>query len=802
MWYGRAAFLQAASLPDYHYLSPAIMVAAGRGFALPQPPPGSAVEGFMAGRRSALAFEEAASVDTGAADRFHESARYLIYLIGWWWRLAGISWPALATIAGVLHALAVAGGYALLRQVTGRVAALAGGVWLCTSTLQLAYVPHVRDYSKGAFILASLPLVVALGAIGPDRRRVLAVAAAAGLVIGLGLGFKMDVAIMAPVALGAIVLGRGRWPWSDAAEKLAAAAVFTGALLLAAAPVLLRLGAGGSNAAHVVLLGYADGFEAPLGIVPSAYNLLPFYSDGYVAQVVNARHGDPAAWLDFPSAAYDRAGLAFWGDLVRQFPADVFARALGAALASLDLAFAQPAPSLFLAQPLPGHSTLDALYVWLSGYRGWGWLAGLGLLVVASARGWRHGVLATALVLIVGGYPSLQFEGRHFFHTQIVSVVALAVALSAAARTVGALAAAGRGTPARRAAARAYALGGTLGFGRGAVAVVLLAVAPLAALRAYQAQHLERALDQHLRQPRTAVRATAVREGRGWLLRWDVPPPTAPAVAVQRVDHYLVEFEDDGTGERLVMAIRYDAASAEWDHSRVLTLEPARGVNRLAFTALTIPGQSVLAGVELGEGARRRLTGIYRLASAGPAGLPLDLRLPADWRERDLFQRLAIEPAGRGVPRLLVACAGRAGCQGLVGDVERLERDVEAPAAASLASVHASAIAVTARGLAMDGVAESESSYLLEWPEVARDEAAVFAVRGRLAAGGIAVGLLERGAWRTQVAIRSPGEFAALVPLPPGGPYVPLMTNALPAGQRRTRFLVTRAGILAGDGGP
>jgi len=291
VWYGLFASNHAVNPPDYHYLSPAIAVAAGKGFHSAMPVPGSPLDDFLARRTMTLDWEAAASMPIGPPDRFHETTRYLINIVGYWWRIVGISWPSIGAVGAALHALTVAGTYAVIRVFLPWPFAAAGAIWMCTSTIQLALIPHVRDYSKGAFIIAVLPLIALLSLRCPSRLSLGVAAAATGALIGIGIGFKMDVAIMLPLAAACVVLLRDRRPWSGLARKAEALAILVAAFFIAAGPLLYRMSAGGSNSFHVILLGFSSSFDVPLGLDRSVYDILPFYSDGYVANVVQQYSG-------------------------------------------------------------------------------------------------------------------------------------------------------------------------------------------------------------------------------------------------------------------------------------------------------------------------------------------------------------------------------------------------------------------------------------------------------------------------------------------------------------------------------
>ena len=776
-WYGRFASSHASNPPDYHYLSPAIAVAAGKGFHGAVAAPGTPLHAFLTRQSMTLDWAEAERMTIGPPDRFHETTRYLINLVGYWWRVTGISWDSIGTVGAGFHAMAVAGTYVLIRLFLPLPLAVLGALWICTSTVQLALVPHVRDYSKGAFIICLLPLIAMLVLKPLSRRALLATAAAAGALAGYGLGFKMDVAIMVPLALACIALLRGRRPWTDLLDKTQVAGVFLVAFFLAAGPLLYRLSAGGSNSFHVILLGFTDGFDANLGIDRSVYAFLPFYSDGYVASVIQGHAG---AVLDLPSPEYDVAGRALFLDIVRNFPADIFVRGLGAANAVMNLLFLSRDPS-FLTEPLPLQSFFVAMYSALHRLNGLGILMAAAFVVVSSWKNLRRGVFAALAMLVLAGYPSLQFESRHYFHAQIVPVVAFLSVVWAILRY----------GLSRKFVEAAVSQRSTIAAAVGVMLVLTLV--PLAALRVYQGRQVRSVFTKYL-DTRVPLQSEVIPEANGSVLvRW---PQTSEAIGTMRDAHYVVEFADDGKGEPIHVAIRYDA-SPGLDYSRVLTLYPKPGPNRVGFSVFASAGQSEFAGIELGESAKRRLSGVFRVDAGGPAGLPLDVRLPADWSGRHLYQRLRMESWSQvEMSSQPVTCANGAGCRGLMGYLDRLPAAALTITPDSIGMLHSDIVRPAPASVVIDGPAENESSYLFQLKEHTTPGKALFVAEGSLSEGGIAVGLLQKGAWYKQTIVQNPGPFVVAVPVDDPGSYIPLVTNAMPPGRRVSRLTVTRAGFM------
>lgn len=770
--YGRVAFLHPLAVPDYYYLGPSAMIASGQGFQAPAPGV-PAFASFLSRAVDRVTADELQGAPIRPLDQFDHSARYLLSVIGYWWRVTDISWARAADIGGLFHALAVGGLYALLRLIAPLPWAVAGALWLCTSTLQLSLVPHLRDYSKGAFIIAALPLLLVMSLAAPSRRILYGSSAAAGALIGIGLGFKRDVFVMVPLGLALMFLFRDRWPWTGLMAKAKIGAVFAGTFLVVSAPVALPLVDGGSHTMHVTLLGFSRDFNHTLGVEPSVHQLVPFYNDAYVGMMVRAYEQNfSAAAFEIPSAGYDRAGERLWLAILRNFPADMAARTVASANQILNLVFLNPDPSV-VTVPLPGGPAFTSIYTSLHRLNGLGWVLAVMTVAVAAARSLRHALCAAVLMIALAGYPTLQFMPRHYLYLQVIPIAAMVVVLSRLLRAPsGKLPAVSRQVIAATAAL---------------IAIVAL---PLMLLRPLQQARLASALTDWTERSRARVQFEAVAQPSGTtLLQWPAPPgPTA---------YYELSFVEDTREAPIMAGLRYWSATAAADFSRVLAITAARGSGRIGFAAIHEPGVTEFLGVEVGPHAMSRLQGLYQVEAGGPLRMPLDLRLPGDWRERLLYQRLSIEgPHPRALPPLDVVCAGEPGCRGLLGVAERSPSELPLLSPDRVTLIHAPIVITASDGVRVDGMVDNDSSYLFQMAEHSMSGGGAFVMHGTLDHGGITVGLLRNGVWHRPVVVRAPGAFTVVVPIEEPGRYSPLVTNAMAPGQRHNQVRFTSAGFV------
>jgi hypothetical protein len=778
MTYARLAFDRALERPDYFYLSPAVGIATGHGFLDPVAEPGSPLHLFLSGQSASLALDDLKVREWREPDQSQHASRYLLYAVGLAWRWLDVSWASLGWVAGALHSLLVVGAYALFRWAMPVPLAASGAVWLAVSALTLRLVPHVRDYSKGAFIVALLPCIVAV-VVTQGRTALMVLSLATGLVAGIGAGFKMDVSIAVPIAAIAIIGFRERLPWNGLPVKLLAVGALVIGYLVASAPVFFQMSSGGSNAFHVLLLGWATPLDVALGVQRSLYTVLPFYSDRYVSSLIQSHALATTGIMPaFTSPAYDAASTRLFMDIAVNLPGDVATRILASANTVLNLLFRNPDQS-FVSAPLPGAGWMSAVSSAFARLDGAG--AGAALIFVAclAFRSVRHALLASFLILAAGGYAFLQFGDRHYFHLQVLSVGVVLGSISGTATVARELRQSGR-----------TALAGATG--RVAVALVtilLTIIGPTLVLRAVQARTLERHFSRLFHQsPVPMPVAVTDRPDGTALVQW--PEPAGDGSGALRPSYYLAEFNLDAPLE-LIMGVRYTATGADTNFSRTLALNATPGANFIGFQAFTDPGRSAFDGLELGPQGRRHLTAVYRL-EGGPAGLPIDVMLPSDWRRHPLHYRFQ---AGSTLAGPNVSCGDRPACTGVLGDLER--RPGRKWVAATLDTVHASIVRPGEEGVTVRGLVEDQSMYLFEMKSVPAAVGAAFLARGTLYDGSIAIGLLKQGRWYKQAVVSEPGDFAVALAIDEAGEFKPLVTAAMAPGRRREHVLIAEAGFVS-----
>lgn len=410
-------------------LAPAVMVACGHGFTRPAVE-SPALRNFLFRQRQSVTCAEVDGGDRLAPLAIAQSERHAIVAAGFALRAAGLSWDTLDAYLGGLFGVTIVLAYGLLRQLVAPALAFAGATALIWSS-QVTALLSFRDFGKAPMFFSAWLVLAGVIRAGrdPRRARLYLWAAAAGVVIGVGLGFRIDLMICVPAFVIAIffVLPGADLP---ALRSKAIAVVLFAITLIGAGWPVLRSASEGSNSSHFLVLGLMQPFTQELGLEAPAYDLGAIYSDTFGVTLIAAHAGlvsrDPQR-LILGSAAYDAAGGALLSDVARHFPADVLTRALAATARVLEAPFTGTSRSDYL-QIAPLNTSTTARFIGrarglaLRSMEGRSvWLAVVVLLIL-SWHSWRLGVWSTAFVLYFAGYSMLQFSRRHTFHLDLIAI--------------------------------------------------------------------------------------------------------------------------------------------------------------------------------------------------------------------------------------------------------------------------------------------------------------------------------------------------------------------------------------------
>lgn len=253
-----------------------------------------------------------------------------------------------------------------------------------------------------------------------------------------------------------------------------------------------------------------------------------------------------------------------------------------------------------------------------------------------------------------------------------------------------------------------------------------------------------------------------------------------------------------GDGELAIGAIRlrYTATSSVFDLSRTIVLKFRKGTNRVFFPVYSWDGRRQFTGLEVGEGLRKRLRGLFRVTRLEDTPLLLDVHLAPDWENERLFQTLRLwEHPVSSEPT--VYAAFQPGSVSGHGWIDLAPSTALTAEGLDVEWSDSTMVKAEGRRILVNGKAKGRYDYLVQFKKVGITKGALLVARGRLERGGLVVGLLKDDTWYSQVVIDQPGEFIAVVEVDKTGVFVPMITNAIETfGDRRNQFMITEVGML------
>jgi hypothetical protein len=621
--------LQAGRQPSFYqlYYEPAVMMACGHGFVQADPPLAAITE-FVLLKRDTLSCADIPPGTQLTARGLDQKKAwiYLLATVAAAWRMLGISWSGLGPLLGVLFGATIVAAYGIFRVGMGRAIAAACAVALMVSSVHLQNLPHLRDYAKAPFTLTLMLLLFLLVAGAATWRRLLTIAAAYGVVLGIGYGFRTDFLIDIPLFLLVLVLFIDGGVLRNLALKGAAAAVFALAFAASAWPVIRTVQRSGGCQWHAVLLGLTDGPSDALMVTRAPYDFGHDFSDDFVYAQATAfalRTGPNAGHIEYCSPEYDVVTGRYVRDIARTFPGDMVTRGVASTVQVLQL------PFRWYDQPLPGFANL--LYrvrlLLLKPLRGTGPVLMTATVLALAAVSIRLGLFALFFLFYAGGYPMLQFDVRHYFHLEFMtwwSIGFLVQQLAVHRRAAG-----GRWRTMIEQIRERYAWRRAVAVLGGAAACLLVA---MWVARGYQQRQTTRLFQKYIDAPREAVRVgqtSGAMQAVAVPLRQRADADPMPAGMIE------IDLDRAHCGENTAVMTRYRAPNDEFGH-RVAAGGEAHG----GMTRIFEPVFGGFEGVVLEHAAPHCVAGIYRMTSPERIPLLLSVRLEDGWERRPLYQRL------------------------------------------------------------------------------------------------------------------------------------------------------------------
>lgn len=626
-------WIAAGNVPSFYqlYFEPAVMIACGKGFAVSRPEQPPSLADFLWMRRDSFDCRDIPPTLIVDQRGLYQGAwRYLMFAVGWAWKVLGISWSGMGPLFGLMFGVVIVFAYGIFRLGMGPVAAVLCTVPLMASAMHLNNLPHLRDYAKAPFTLALIFMLGLIVTLPVRRWRVLLLSVVYGVVLGIGYGFRTDFLINVPVFFLVLFGFLEGGVLKHIGLKTAASALALGSFLLVGWPILSTVQKQGGCQWHVVLLGLQAPLDEPLGIAPAPYYVGPHYADMYIDRTVTAYASRTAPeTVPFPycSHQYDVQSGRYLMELAAMFPADIAARAYASILQIVDMPFIWASPPVGWTDDF--YINLQTLRrTMLRALQGWGPIFVGATVILVGSSSVRVGLFILFFVLFFCGYPAIQFQERHYFHLEFIAWWPIGFL---AYHILGELWATWRQGPAIRwKAARPGLKRAAIVAAVGTVAVA----APLRLTRWYQTPRVTRLLQAYERAPKESLPVASLTPG----VLNEVTLPDLLSGELLEVDLNRAACAGGPS-----VTFRYDEQEPSENFSRTVTFPPfvmGRGTTRVYLTVFRR-----FKGLEFSDPRPECVTGAFRIANPKSFPLLLNATLAPDWERGPLYQQIRGELA-------------------------------------------------------------------------------------------------------------------------------------------------------------
>lgn len=708
--------------------------------------------------------------------------RYLMGAVAMDWRFTKVSWNALLPLYALLFGLSSAAVYGVFRLGMGKLLAAAFAMLFLLSPLQLTNLPHLRDYTKAPFIIAIVFLLGWLVKYQLGPRKTVLIGALVGVVLGVGIGFRMDLLIFVPAVVVTLVAFTPSGLTKDVGSRFCAMGAFVFFFVALGWPILLSLG-GGGNIFHVILLGLFSPFDQALNILPSTvYEWGYLYNDVYASVVLNS-YAHRLWNIDMPirlaTQAYDLVGGAYCLEIFRQFPADIVTRFFAAVVKIVQCTG---------LATLPWSASLSPFVILTS-------------LIFMAVLSLRIAIFSLLALFFLSSYPALQFHPRHFFHLQMLPLFYWGFLGQQmlrqgwrVCREKLILKASGRHS------AGMFPNGAIKHVSIFFVLLALLGFSPFV-LRAHQQAGLRDLLKNYEQLPIGAGGLKVSNNADGTVR---LRPSANLTIASSdrfplRTGYWGLELDGPACGrDQVSLQIKYLYSDPYYDASRRVTLDTRTPLRYIFHTYSSAGSQygfarrSEFDGIDVSEDDLPCIKKFGEIEGFEKLPLLMNLTFHEGWEDGVLYQTIGRESGDNSkskraeitlftYPENLVLSQKQA--DSLLGRVTRSTENM---------SVFDKSVSVADGIVTVKGDAPTPFAYALCLPAEKSRGGQYLIADGELFDGGLTLGLLKNNQWAGQVNITTAGKFK-IVMKPDAGTYIPTLAHNVPR-QKFNHFRLNKLG--------
>jgi hypothetical protein len=568
-------------------------------------------------------------------------SRYFLLVLGWFFRVVGVSWSAVGWYCAVIYGVTALFSFNLFRLVMGKYSALLFSLLFLISPYQLQFLTSYRDYSKVPFIIGSIYWMCRLfiEKMGKNKRMIHSVLS--GVFLGIGVGFRSDMVI----CLVPFFLVLTLWPSISFRKEWVTRGVcfllFFVGFSAVSFPIFLNQ-TSNSHAALMALHGLSAPFNESLDISPSVYDFGHVYEDSFLYTSIES-YSQRAFGLQTnerdSDRAYQKAAWEVLRKIIFNFPSDFLTRGYASILmlsrypwdGHREPLIVQPPPWIMFSiyssiKNILSHSHLNGMF-WIVAS-----LLGIAAYSIPIA-------LFTVLMFVYFfGYAMIQMSSRHNFYLEVFIWLALGFVLSNLFSCL-------------RKKSGKFAL-----FRRGYVSlclfigVFLLAYLPLFVLRTWQQKNVQHLISKYLVSPNRPLQLSYKKLKPG-VIRVSSSDLEVPENKLAK--NYYLRLEFDASKCKaldLEPRLSYQARTERVDLSRSLHIhfsnENSHFTAFMPIYATAWPAEVVNARFQGLDIADSDLSCLVRfeevLDPPGDTLLYLGLELYNSWQTQPLYQQVSL----------------------------------------------------------------------------------------------------------------------------------------------------------------
>lgn len=391
------------------YFEPAVLVACGHGFERLKGQRPSSLDDFLKLEINHFNCADLpAALDTAEAT-FVKQWYYMLQATAFTWKIFGLTWTAVDYLVAAIVMVSIIGVFAISLIYLPLPWAAAGALVVLLTQQYLYFSQFLRDVSKAPFIIVSILILLLIIKTKDWRLRFVVLPILFGLICGMGIGFRPDIAIMIPLSIFVISMMLPGFSLRLLTYKFLAAGFLITTFIITAAPPLSDGNTQGTCRYHWPLLGFGNVFSNILEIDQASVGLTYQFNDMLAYNIVksHAQRNFGQDKITYCGPDYDQASGDLYWNVFAALPAEFVTRAY----ASVYQVMTSP-PKVFVD---PGKFTYLIASVLI-------------IYALFLSRPWfAFGLTVSILYLL--GYPAIQFSLRHYFHLSFIPVLFLLVAI-------------------------------------------------------------------------------------------------------------------------------------------------------------------------------------------------------------------------------------------------------------------------------------------------------------------------------------------------------------------------------------